>query len=176
MSAGPMEPSRSTCAQCALKALTCPAMLTLLLPIMVLQVSVDKYDVPVSTHAPMHLLSTAQYPSVYFSLFTVLFALHCSHFTLHSSLFTLHSSLFTLHSSLFTLHSSLFTLHSSLSTYTHWTAVIWWHVIDKDDALLDVVAGGAEDVRSFLMKAAYMVLGLGDVYLGAPCAVPVDPR
>ena len=25
-------------------------------------------------------------------------------------------------------------------------------------------------------KAAYMVLGLGDVYLGAPCAVPVDPR
>ena len=49
-------------------------------------------------------------------------------------------------------------------------------MIDKDDVLLDVVAGGAEDVRSFLMKAAYMVLGLGDVYLGAPCAVPVDPR
>ncbi|WP_198104335.1 carboxyltransferase domain-containing protein, partial [Xanthomonas citri] len=22
----------------------------------------------------------------------------------------------------------------------------------------------------------YMVLGLGDVYLGAPCAVPLDPR
>lgn len=37
-------------------------------------------------------------------------------------------------------------------------------------------AGGAEDVRAFLMKASYMVLGLGDVYLGAPCAVPVDPR
>lgn len=37
-------------------------------------------------------------------------------------------------------------------------------------------AGGAEDVRKFLMSAAYMVLGLGDVYLGAPCAVPVDPR
>ena len=27
-----------------------------------------------------------------------------------------------------------------------------------------------------MAKAAYMVLGLGDVYLGAPCAVPVDPR
>ncbi|KAL3134817.1 hypothetical protein ABBQ32_007791 [Trebouxia sp. C0010 RCD-2024] len=38
------------------------------------------------------------------------------------------------------------------------------------------LTGGAEDVRRFLMSAAYMVLGLGDVYLGAPCAVPVDPR
>lgn len=27
-----------------------------------------------------------------------------------------------------------------------------------------------------LFEASYMVLGLGDVYLGAPCAVPVDPR
>ena len=27
-----------------------------------------------------------------------------------------------------------------------------------------------------MFKASYMVLGLGDVYLGAPCAVPVDPR
>ena len=26
------------------------------------------------------------------------------------------------------------------------------------------------------MAASYMVMGLGDVYLGAPCAVPVDPR
>lgn len=39
-----------------------------------------------------------------------------------------------------------------------------------------IFAGGAEEVRDFVMKAAYMVLGLGDVYLGAPCAVPVDPR
>lgn len=36
--------------------------------------------------------------------------------------------------------------------------------------------GGAESVRQIVEKAAYMVLGLGDVYLGAPCAVPVDPR
>ncbi len=36
--------------------------------------------------------------------------------------------------------------------------------------------GGAESVRQVVEKAAYMVLGLGDVYLGAPCAVPVDPR
>jgi urea carboxylase len=31
-------------------------------------------------------------------------------------------------------------------------------------------------VRNVLFSASYMVLGLGDVYLGAPCAVPVDPR
>lgn len=33
-----------------------------------------------------------------------------------------------------------------------------------------------EQVRDILYQASYMVLGLGDVYLGAPCAVPVDPR
>jgi len=32
------------------------------------------------------------------------------------------------------------------------------------------------DVRNTVFEASYMVLGLGDVYLGAPCAVPVDPR
>ncbi len=35
---------------------------------------------------------------------------------------------------------------------------------------------GAESVRQVVSEAKYMVLGLGDVYLGAPCAVPVDPR
>ncbi|KAK9838176.1 hypothetical protein WJX81_006705 [Elliptochloris bilobata] len=35
---------------------------------------------------------------------------------------------------------------------------------------------GAEAVRALVMAASYMVMGLGDVYLGAPCAVPVDPR
>ena len=34
----------------------------------------------------------------------------------------------------------------------------------------------AAQVRDVVMEASYMVLGLGDVYLGAPCAVPVDPR
>ncbi|MFO7704290.1 MAG: urea carboxylase [Halopseudomonas sp.] len=33
-----------------------------------------------------------------------------------------------------------------------------------------------DQVRDLLFSASYMVLGLGDVYLGAPCAVPVDPR
>jgi urea carboxylase len=33
-----------------------------------------------------------------------------------------------------------------------------------------------EDVRDIVFKTSYMILGLGDVYLGAPCAVPVDPR
>lgn len=32
------------------------------------------------------------------------------------------------------------------------------------------------EVEQILYDARYMVLGLGDVYLGAPCAVPVDPR
>lgn len=31
-------------------------------------------------------------------------------------------------------------------------------------------------VKDILFATSYMVLGLGDVYLGAPCAVPVDPR
>lgn len=34
----------------------------------------------------------------------------------------------------------------------------------------------ASEVKEILATASYMVLGLGDVYLGAPCAVPVDPR
>lgn len=33
-----------------------------------------------------------------------------------------------------------------------------------------------EDVRRIVFSAQYMVLGLGDVYLGAPLAVPLDPR
>ncbi len=33
-----------------------------------------------------------------------------------------------------------------------------------------------EEVRDTLFNASYLILGLGDVYLGAPCAVPLDPR
>lgn len=33
-----------------------------------------------------------------------------------------------------------------------------------------------DDVRDIVFKADYLVLGLGDVYLGAPVATPVDPR
>jgi urea carboxylase len=33
-----------------------------------------------------------------------------------------------------------------------------------------------EAVRDIIYATRYMILGLGDVYLGAPCAVPVDPR
>lgn len=32
------------------------------------------------------------------------------------------------------------------------------------------------DVRDILYQAKFLVLGLGDVFLGAPCAVPLDPR
>jgi urea carboxylase len=33
-----------------------------------------------------------------------------------------------------------------------------------------------DDVEKAIYDSSYLVLGLGDVYLGAPCAVPVDPR
>lgn len=33
-----------------------------------------------------------------------------------------------------------------------------------------------DDVRNIMLSAEYCVMGLGDVYLGAPCAVPIDPR
>jgi urea carboxylase len=33
-----------------------------------------------------------------------------------------------------------------------------------------------EDVRRIVHEASYLVLGLGDVYLGAPVATPLDPR
>jgi urea carboxylase len=33
-----------------------------------------------------------------------------------------------------------------------------------------------DQVHETVFNANYLVLGLGDVYLGAPCAVPVDPR
>jgi urea carboxylase len=33
-----------------------------------------------------------------------------------------------------------------------------------------------EDVREIVFAASYLVLGLGDVYLGAPVATPIDPR
>ncbi len=33
-----------------------------------------------------------------------------------------------------------------------------------------------DDVRRIVFEASYLVMGLGDVYLGAPVATPVDPR
>jgi urea carboxylase len=33
-----------------------------------------------------------------------------------------------------------------------------------------------DDVRRILFEASYLVMGLGDVYLGAPVATPIDPR
>jgi urea carboxylase len=36
--------------------------------------------------------------------------------------------------------------------------------------------GTVEDVRRTVFDASYLVLGLGDVYLGAPVATPLDPR
>ncbi len=35
---------------------------------------------------------------------------------------------------------------------------------------------GSEDVRRIVFDADFMVMGLGDVYLGAPVATPLDPR
>ncbi len=36
--------------------------------------------------------------------------------------------------------------------------------------------GSVEDVHQIVFDARYLVLGLGDVYLGAPVATPLDPR
>ncbi len=36
--------------------------------------------------------------------------------------------------------------------------------------------GSIDDVKRIVFDASYLVLGLGDVYLGAPVATPVDPR
>eukprot|EP01126_Amoeba_proteus_P019317 TRINITY_DN1994_c0_g1_i2.p1 TRINITY_DN1994_c0_g1~~TRINITY_DN1994_c0_g1_i2.p1 ORF type:complete len:1021 (-),score=266.22 TRINITY_DN1994_c0_g1_i2:158-3220(-) len=36
--------------------------------------------------------------------------------------------------------------------------------------------GELSEVEKVISSASYLVLGLGDVYLGAPCAVPLDPR
>jgi urea carboxylase len=36
--------------------------------------------------------------------------------------------------------------------------------------------GSIEEVKEIVFGASYLVLGLGDVYLGAPVATPVDPR
>jgi urea carboxylase len=48
-----------------------------------------------------------------------------------------------------------------------------WNIefIRRINGLADV-----EDVRRIVFDATYLVLGLGDVYLGAPLATPVDPR
>lgn len=35
---------------------------------------------------------------------------------------------------------------------------------------------GAAQVGEYLGKSEILVIGLGDVYLGAPCAIPLDPR
>lgn len=36
--------------------------------------------------------------------------------------------------------------------------------------------GSIEDVKKIVFDASYVVMGLGDVYLGAPVATPLDPR
>jgi urea carboxylase len=36
--------------------------------------------------------------------------------------------------------------------------------------------GSVDDVQCIVLDASYLVLGLGDVYLGAPVATPLDPR
>lgn len=36
--------------------------------------------------------------------------------------------------------------------------------------------GSIDDVRRIVFDASYLVMGLGDVYLGAPVATPLDPR
>jgi urea carboxylase/allophanate hydrolase len=35
---------------------------------------------------------------------------------------------------------------------------------------------GIEDILEMLLAAEYLVIGLGDVFMGSPCAIPLDPR
>ncbi|QEU62763.1 Dur1,2 [Kluyveromyces lactis] len=44
------------------------------------------------------------------------------------------------------------------------------------DFIADVNDIDRNDVKNMLYSAKFMVLGLGDVFLGSPCAVPLDPR
>lgn len=44
------------------------------------------------------------------------------------------------------------------------------------DFIADVNGVNRNVIKDMLYSAQFMVLGLGDVYLGAPCAVPLDPR
>lgn len=44
------------------------------------------------------------------------------------------------------------------------------------DFIADVNGIERNDVKDMLYTARFLVLGLGDVFLGAPCAVPLDPR
>ncbi|SCU91648.1 LAMI_0E06722g1_1 [Lachancea mirantina] len=44
------------------------------------------------------------------------------------------------------------------------------------DFIADVNDITHKDVEDMLYSARFLVLGLGDVFLGAPCAVPLDPR
>ena len=37
------------------------------------------------------------------------------------------------------------------------------------------LGGGVDALKKIVFDASYMVFGLGDVYLGAPCAVPINP-
>src|SRR5471030_722278 len=91
---------------------------------------------------------------------------------------------------------------SGISTMTVPSRVVYLPMAYEDSATLDAVARYRQSVRDTapwlpsntefirringldssnavsdtIFKSSYMVLGLGDVYLGAPCAVPVDPR
>ncbi|CCK68060.1 bifunctional urea carboxylase/allophanate hydrolase KNAG_0A03800 [Huiozyma naganishii CBS 8797] len=44
------------------------------------------------------------------------------------------------------------------------------------DFIADVNGITRKDVYDMIYSASFMVLGLGDVFLGSPCAVPLDPR
>ncbi|KAI0547076.1 urea carboxylase [Xylaria curta] len=42
--------------------------------------------------------------------------------------------------------------------------------------MLNFPGQGEDAVKDVLQSAAFLVLGLGDVFMGSPCAVPLDPR
>lgn len=80
------------------------------------------------------------------------------------------------------------TVHLPIACHDHWTrdAVLrYMNSIRESGPYLpdnmEFIAkcndlSGVDEVIEYLLKTEYLVIGLGDVYLGAPCAVPLDPR
>jgi urea carboxylase len=79
-------------------------------------------------------------------------------------------------------------VHLPIACHDKWTldAVKQYMECVRDDAPyvpdnMEFIArsnglSGIEEVEEYVLATEHLVIGLGDVYLGAPCAVPLDPR
>jgi biotin-dependent carboxylase-like uncharacterized protein len=65
---------------------------------------------------------------------------------------------------------------AAISKYSESVRAVAPYVPDNVEFLARTNGISVEETERILYDASYMVMGLGDVYLGAPCAIPVDPR